>query len=82
MNKFHFKGKSFDTFDELLECYKQWSKLDLNEKTAAETLDSLNKEICLNIFARGVKFSNGEFVKLVEKIFEFFIKELLDYKLD
>lgn len=75
-NKFYSEGKFFDTFEEVLEYSKKWNDFDLDTLTADRHLDRLKKDITMNIFMRGIKFTNSEFIKYINSIFEFAIKTL------
>lgn len=73
---FFCQGKFFDTFEQMIEYEREWLQYTLDENTAKEKLNVLCKDICLNIFARGVEFTNREFLEYVQKIFEFSIEQL------
>lgn len=78
-DQFYFQGKYFDNEKEFFEYARAWLEFPLDQQTAERELDTLKKEIVMNIFLRGVKLNNGQFRELLNKIFEFTIT-LLDLK--
>jgi len=75
-NEFYFKGKFFKTFEEMCDHIKVWSKEPLDQLTAEKIMDTLKKDVVMNIFLRGLEFTNGEFCQYVENVFFAAIKAL------
>lgn len=73
---FYFEGKYFDNEEDFFKWVKEWQFLSLDQETAEIKLDNLKKDILMNIFFRGIKFTNNDFVIFLNKIFEFAMKEL------
>jgi hypothetical protein len=75
-DQFYFQGKYFDTSEEMFEYAHKWKDLPLEEETAKKIMDTLKKDIVMNIFLRGLEFTNGEFCQYVENVFFAAIKAL------
>ena len=77
-DNFFFEGQWFSSAEKMFEFAFKWNDLALDQQTAKSILDKLTKDIILNIFLRGVKFSNREFSNYIKKLFEFSIRNLPD----
>lgn len=77
-NKFYYQGQSFDSEDEFWAYVKRWPNLPLDEQTANRILETLKKEIKLNLFIKDIKFSNSQFSNYIEKVFTYAIRKLDD----
>lgn len=75
-DQFYFQGKYFDNSEDMFEYAKEWLKISLDQETAERQLNSLKKDIIMNIFLRGIEFNNREFNAYIERIFQFSMKEL------
>lgn len=75
-NQFYFQGKWFDSSDEMFKYVNEWQKFSTDQETAERILDSLKKDIILNVFLRGKAFTNAEFSEFVEMIFQYTMRSL------
>lgn len=75
-DQFYFQGKYFDNEAEFLKYAHDWLKFPLDQKTADRQINTLKKEIIMNIFLNGIKFNNEEFQQYINKIFEFAVNQL------
>ena len=73
---FYFQGKYFETSEEMFEYANKWSDFPLDEEMAEKILNGLTKDIVMNVFLHGQPFSNDEFIKYVQRIFEFSMRTL------
>lgn len=77
-NQFYFEGKYFDKEDDFWAYTKEWQTFPLDQETAERKLNTLKKEIFMNMLSRGLQFNNIEFNAYVNKIFEFAMNELME----
>lgn len=75
-NTFYFQGKYFDNEEDFWNYSKKWRFLPLDQETADRNLNTLKKEIIMNIFLRGIEMDNMQFSALLNRIFEFVINDL------
>jgi len=75
-NTFYFQGKYFDNEEDFWNYSKEWRFLPLDQETADRNLNTLKKEIIMNIFLRGIEMDNMQFSALLNRIFEFVINDL------
>lgn len=75
-DQFYFEGRFFDNEQEFWNYTKKWGILSLDQETADRHLNIIKKDIIMNIFLRGIEFTNQEFVSYINKIFEFSINNL------
>lgn len=78
--KFNYRGKYFDSCEEMGRYISEWEKSSLGVKEALAILESLKTHICMNIFFREIKLTNLEFSKHVEDIFRFSMNHLKKMK--
>src|SRR5689334_11436202 len=74
--KFYYEGKYFDKEEDFWKYIKEWSFLPLDAETANRHLDTIKKDILMNIFLRDIEMNNGEFKEFLNCVFEFAMKEL------
>jgi hypothetical protein len=75
-DQFYFEGKYFDNEEEFWKWTKEWQFLPLDQETADRQINTLKKDIIMNIFLRGVEMSNVEFRTFLNRVFEFAMKDL------
>ncbi len=75
-DQFYFQGKYFDNQEDFWKYVNEWGLLALNQETAERQMDTLKKEIIMNIFLRGIELKNIDFRNYVNKIFEFAMIQL------
>lgn len=75
-SEFYFSGKTFNDQEEFFKWVEEWGLKELDQESAERQLDVLKKDIIMNIFLRGKKFTNNEFRQYVNRIFEIAIIEM------
>lgn len=75
---FYFQGKWFDSSEEMFEYAREWRSFPLEQECAERIVDTLKKDIIMNVFLMGAKFNNNEFSNYVENIFQYSMKLLND----
>lgn len=77
---FYFQGKYFETDQEMFDYAIKWNYEQLTEETAERILSTLSRDIVMNIFLRGLEFDNSGFTSYIDRIFEFSMKTLMEFK--
>lgn len=73
---FHFQGKWFETFDEMIEYSNEWGNYRLDMFTATDLFSKMMKSLLLNVFLTSKPFTNKQFNNYLDKLFENAIFEL------
>jgi hypothetical protein len=75
-NNFYFKGKYFEKEKDFWEYVHKWGDLELNEEAATRELERFSTDLLMNAFIKRTPLKNQEFIDILVKTFEFYIKEL------
>lgn len=74
---FFFKGRYFDTFDELLEYEQVWRKTQATQESTERELSTLKNDMLCNLIIRDVPLTNAELIAIIEKVFLLFCEEVM-----
>lgn len=76
-NQFFFQGKWFHNQEDMFAYVKEWQNLTLDQETAERILKDFSKEMMMNIFLRGVEFTNLEFTSFLSDLFLFYNERMI-----
>jgi|SRR6187402_268738 len=74
---YFFKGKYFDTFDELLEYEKVWNKLQVTQESAGRAISIMKNDMICNLMIRDCPLNNLDLIKIIEKMYLVFCEEVM-----
>lgn len=82
MNKkskeFFFKGKYFDSFDEMLDYAGEWGRMKLTHKAAEQRLKEVARDIMINVKASGIVMDNFIFDHVCDDMLFFAMKRFVE----
>ncbi|HEX8017748.1 MAG TPA: hypothetical protein VF465_21150 [Flavobacterium sp.] len=74
---FYFRGKFFNTEEELFEYINQWRDMPLDQESCESMLRTLIKDLKMNALLKGVEFTNEEFYKYIDDVYTFAMSHLI-----
>ncbi len=79
VDKFYFQGKFFDNEDEFWEYVNQWPHLMSDSETIDRLMNSLKKQVQMNIGMYNIQIPNGQMNIIIEQAFLMMMKEIMKY---